>query len=103
MSKLLVVWAWLKANPKKTVAALGMLKYIVALNIEHHVFLTPWSQAYPDARVIWTHRDPGPVVTVGEEVSLEEDLVRPDVPRGRDVVANLVPAPREGRPPRPPR
>jgi glyoxylase-like metal-dependent hydrolase (beta-lactamase superfamily II) len=37
---------------KKTVSSLGSLKYIVALDIEHHIFLTPWSKAYPEAKLI---------------------------------------------------
>jgi hypothetical protein len=30
----------------------GSLAYIVAPDIEHHIFLSPWSQAYPSAEVI---------------------------------------------------
>jgi Domain of unknown function (DUF4336) len=28
------------------------VKYLSALNIEHHIFLTPWALAYPDAQII---------------------------------------------------
>lgn len=30
----------------------GSLKYIVAPDIEHHIFVTPWARAFPDAEVI---------------------------------------------------
>lgn len=37
----------------KTVAqSLGPVKYIAALDFEHHIFLGPWHQEYPDAKVI---------------------------------------------------
>jgi len=37
---------------KKTVEELGELKYIAALDLEHHIFLGPWHEAYPNAKVI---------------------------------------------------
>ncbi|ORX94282.1 hypothetical protein BCR34DRAFT_550381 [Clohesyomyces aquaticus] len=37
---------------KATVAKLGEVKYIAALDIEHHIFLGPWHAAYPTAKVI---------------------------------------------------
>jgi len=37
---------------KKTVAEMGELKYIAAPDIEHHIFLGPWHEAYPSAKVI---------------------------------------------------
>src|SRR6201994_111425 len=37
---------------KETVASLGELKYIAALDIEHHIFLGPWHEEYPNAKVI---------------------------------------------------
>ncbi|KAF2180828.1 hypothetical protein K469DRAFT_714406 [Zopfia rhizophila CBS 207.26] len=37
---------------KQTVAKLGEVKYITALDIEHHIFLGPWHAAYPSAKVI---------------------------------------------------
>ncbi|RMD42690.1 hypothetical protein DV735_g2462, partial [Chaetothyriales sp. CBS 134920] len=30
----------------------GKLKYIIANDYEHHIFVTPWAKAYPDADVI---------------------------------------------------
>lgn len=30
----------------------GNVKYIIAPDIEHHIFITPWSRAFPDAQVI---------------------------------------------------
>ncbi|KAK5736151.1 hypothetical protein LTR17_007673 [Elasticomyces elasticus] len=30
----------------------GQIKYITALDQEHHIFLTPWLSAFPDAKVI---------------------------------------------------
>ena len=30
----------------------GNLKYIVAPDTEHHIFLSPWKKAYPDAEII---------------------------------------------------
>ncbi|OCK82902.1 hypothetical protein K432DRAFT_380006 [Lepidopterella palustris CBS 459.81] len=37
---------------KATVAKLGEVKYIAALDIEHHIFLGPWHAAYPNAKVL---------------------------------------------------
>src|SRR6201994_856307 len=37
---------------KETVASLGELKYIAALDIEHHIFLGPWHEEYPNAKII---------------------------------------------------
>lgn len=37
---------------RSTVASKGQLKYIVAPDIEHHIFVGPWAKAYPDAEVI---------------------------------------------------
>ncbi|KAL9112761.1 MAG: hypothetical protein Q9227_003064 [Pyrenula ochraceoflavens] len=30
----------------------GPVKYISALDYEHHIFMTPWSEAFPDAKII---------------------------------------------------
>ncbi|EER41355.1 hypothetical protein I7I53_00670 [Histoplasma capsulatum var. duboisii H88] len=30
----------------------GNVKYIIAPDMEHHIFLTPWKEAYPDAQII---------------------------------------------------
>jgi len=37
---------------KETVASLGELKYIAAPDLEHHIFLGPWHQAYPNAKIL---------------------------------------------------
>jgi len=37
---------------KATVASLGEVKYITALDIEHHIFLGPWHAAFPSALVL---------------------------------------------------
>ncbi|KAF1828887.1 hypothetical protein BDW02DRAFT_592975 [Decorospora gaudefroyi] len=37
---------------KQKVSELGEVKYIAALDAEHHIFLGPWHQAYPDAHVM---------------------------------------------------
>jgi hypothetical protein len=37
---------------KTKVASLGEVKYITALDIEHHIFLGPWHSAYPNAKVL---------------------------------------------------
>lgn len=37
---------------QEKVKSLGDIKYITALDAEHHIFLGPWHQAYPDAKVI---------------------------------------------------
>ncbi|OAL48407.1 hypothetical protein IQ07DRAFT_622856 [Pyrenochaeta sp. DS3sAY3a] len=37
---------------KAKVAALGEVKYITALDAEHHIFLGPWHEAYPNAQVL---------------------------------------------------
>ena len=37
---------------KKKVAAMGEVKYITALDFEHHIFLAPWHKEYPNAKVI---------------------------------------------------
>lgn len=30
----------------------GMVKYIIAPDIEHHIFITEWAQVYPEAKII---------------------------------------------------
>ncbi|EON64500.1 hypothetical protein W97_03732 [Coniosporium apollinis CBS 100218] len=37
---------------KRTVSEMGTVKYITALDIEHHIFLGPWHKEYPDAKII---------------------------------------------------
>lgn len=37
---------------KAKVASMGEVKYITALDIEHHIFLGPWHAAYPNAKVL---------------------------------------------------
>lgn len=37
---------------KQKVAEMGEVKYITALDIEHHIFLGPWHAAYPNAKVL---------------------------------------------------
>ncbi len=37
---------------KSKVSAMGTLKYIVAPDFEHHIFLSPWAKEYPQAEVI---------------------------------------------------
>ncbi|KAL0580492.1 hypothetical protein V5O48_001562 [Marasmius crinis-equi] len=37
---------------KKKVASMGEVKYITALDYEHHIFLAPWHKEYPNAKVI---------------------------------------------------
>ncbi|KAF2456321.1 hypothetical protein BDY21DRAFT_346781 [Lineolata rhizophorae] len=37
---------------RETVSGMGPVKYIAALDVEHHIFLGPWHEAYPDAKVI---------------------------------------------------
>jgi hypothetical protein len=37
---------------KEVVSGMGELKYIAAPDIEHHIFLGPWYEAYPNAKVI---------------------------------------------------
>jgi hypothetical protein len=37
---------------KSKVESLGTLKYIVAPDIEHHIFVSPWSAAFPQAEII---------------------------------------------------
>ncbi|KAJ4363598.1 hypothetical protein N0V83_009894 [Neocucurbitaria cava] len=42
----------LTEDVKRKVAELGEVKYIAALDAEHHIFLGPWHQAYPNAQVL---------------------------------------------------
>lgn len=37
---------------KQKVAEMGEVRYITALDFEHHIFLGPWHAAYPSAKVI---------------------------------------------------
>ncbi|KAF2270082.1 hypothetical protein CC78DRAFT_452110 [Lojkania enalia] len=37
---------------KEKIAGLGEVKYITALDIEHHIFVGPWYKAFPNAKVI---------------------------------------------------
>ena len=51
---------------RDTIEALdGTVKYIAALDIEHHMHLTPWKEAFPDAEIIapeglWEKRQSNP-------------------------------------------
>jgi len=42
----------LTPNVKAKVQSLGPIKYIVAPDIEHHIFVSPWAEEYPEAEVI---------------------------------------------------
>lgn len=42
----------LTPDVKKAVASLGHVKYIIAPDIEHHIFLGPWHREYPNAKVL---------------------------------------------------
>ena len=42
----------LTPDVKAKVASMGTVKYIVAPDFEHHIFLKPWSLEYPQAEVI---------------------------------------------------
>ncbi|EXJ94053.1 hypothetical protein A1O1_02446 [Capronia coronata CBS 617.96] len=42
----------LTPDVKSKVKSLGTIKYIVAPDIEHHIFLTPWAAEYPEAEII---------------------------------------------------
>lgn len=42
----------LTPEAKEKTDAFGTVKYLAALDIEHHIFLGAWHQAYPDAKVI---------------------------------------------------
>ncbi|KAF2875072.1 hypothetical protein BDV95DRAFT_626613 [Massariosphaeria phaeospora] len=42
----------LTEDVKKKVAEMGEVKYITALDTEHHIFLGPWHTAYPNAQVL---------------------------------------------------
>ena len=42
----------LTSEVKSKVASMGNLKYIVAPDQEHHIFVTPWAREYPDAELI---------------------------------------------------
>ncbi|ATY60233.1 hypothetical protein A9K55_005620 [Cordyceps militaris] len=33
----------------------GLVRYLVALDIEHHIFLSEWAKEYPDAKIIGPH------------------------------------------------
>ncbi|KAF2277812.1 uncharacterized protein EI97DRAFT_431885 [Westerdykella ornata] len=37
---------------KTKLSTLGEVKYITALDIEHHIYLGPWHQAFPNAKVL---------------------------------------------------
>jgi len=42
----------LTSEVKAKVASMGTMKYIVAPDIEHHIFMSPWAQEYPNAELI---------------------------------------------------
>jgi len=37
---------------REKIRSLGPVKYIIALNVEHHLFITQWAHEFPDALVI---------------------------------------------------
>ncbi|KAF2431786.1 hypothetical protein EJ08DRAFT_631890 [Tothia fuscella] len=42
----------LTPEAKETVHAMGEVKYIAALDLEHHIFLGSWSKEFPNAKVL---------------------------------------------------
>ena len=42
----------LTPDVKSKVRSMGTLKYIVAPDIEHHIFISPWAKEYPQAEII---------------------------------------------------
>ncbi|KAG9792317.1 hypothetical protein KCU88_g730, partial [Aureobasidium melanogenum] len=42
----------LTSDVKSKVRTMGPIKYIVAPDIEHHIFVTPWAKEYPEAEVV---------------------------------------------------
>ena len=52
----LFVWSPIRLTPelKSEVDALGPVKFIVAPNAAHHLFMGEWAEAYPEARLFGT-------------------------------------------------
>ncbi|CAL1708877.1 unnamed protein product [Somion occarium] len=42
----------LSPETKETVDNMGIVKYIIAPDVDHHLFLSEWKKAYPEARLI---------------------------------------------------
>lgn len=42
----------LTTDVKEKIQSLGEVRYIAALNREHHIFISPWANEYPNAEVI---------------------------------------------------
>ncbi|KAF4548333.1 Hypothetical protein D9617_29g007100 [Elsinoe fawcettii] len=42
----------LTEDVKKEVSSFGNVRWIIAPDMEHHIFLTPWSEAFPEAKVV---------------------------------------------------
>jgi len=50
----LAMFSPIPLTPKvlEKVRSLGTVNYIIALNIEHHIFLTPWAAQFPSSNII---------------------------------------------------
>ncbi len=46
----------LESALQKQIAALGAVKFLIAPNQLHHLFLKDWQQSYPDAQLFGTRR-----------------------------------------------
>lgn len=98
---------------RKEVDALGPVKYIVALDQEHHIFLEEWNKAYPQAKVvgpeslpelrkkqqyfaipdaIWTSAAKGTKVVVDEEFDNEFDVEYVSAHVNKEIVVNHRPS-----------
>ncbi|KAF1353324.1 hypothetical protein BDV97DRAFT_346310 [Delphinella strobiligena] len=42
----------LTQDVRKTISAMGEVKYLIANDVEHHIFLDEWHEAFPSARLI---------------------------------------------------
>ncbi len=60
----------LTANIKQQIDALGSVKYLIAPNALHHLFMADWAVAYPDAQLYGTQQ----VIDKRSDIAFSETL-----------------------------
>jgi len=84
----LFVWSpvALTDNLQSAVDALGEVRYLVAPNSLHHLFITDWKRAYPDAQVYAAPR----LREKRKDIAFDGDLESPPIPDWSDQIEQVV-------------
>lgn len=84
----LFIWSpiALTASLRTEVDALGKVRYLVAPNTLHHLFIAGWSQAYPDARLLAA---PG-LREKRRDIAFDDELGAAPVPQWSGTIEHVV-------------